>query len=398
MKMLVISPYIPGLRAASMRLYQLLKNIGDHKITILLFIDKKEPLSIEVEKVWDRMLVNRFSHKKKNILLARSLFSTLPYPAHLYSTPKVYKPVYGLLSKEFFDVILIMSPYLAACLNLDYLKNRCSVLGLDINESDAVLWETYSRNGSLPQRLFAQLQIAKTKRVEQRIFNRMDCVFFVSEEEQQLAKRSKASIQKLWVVPNGVDPEAFKPRKVKPDKNTLLFLGALNVKRNSTALHWFVKNVFPLIKKEIPDVQLNIVGARADQSIKDLGKREGINFVGEVKDVSKAYSENAVLVSPHRLGGGTRLKVLECLSMQVPIITSSAGIRGIDVRGVPSVFVADTASDFARKTVHVLQNYERIKKQTIQGRKRVQERYSWKRISETLGKRLEDLRERNTSS
>lgn len=352
-------------------------------------LNERDNLKFEVEKVWNKLSVHKFNSKKRRNLLLRSLFSKLPYPVHTYFVPAL-KKVYNIIEKESFDAVIIASPYVAACLDLTKIRKQCKALIVDINESDTALWKSYAKHGSLMQRLFAKLQLIKTKRLERLLYKKSDYLLFVSEKERQMAEKNIRDSGKLLILPNGVDPDYFKPQNKKPKKNSILFCGALDVRRNADAVIWFAKRVFPLVRRKLPDVQLNIVGGRAGSEVRQLGSFAGMNFIGDIKDIRDAYSKNSILAAPYKFGGGTRLKILECLSMQVPVVATPAGVQGINLHNIPSIFIANE-QDFAKQTINLLENYEKIKKTTPKGRRLVKEHYSWKGVVGKFLSKLEEL-------
>jgi len=141
----------------------------------------------------------------------------------------------------------------------------------------------------------------------------------------------------------------------------------------------FVPQVFPLIKEKVPEAKLYIVGRNPSKKILDL-RSNSIIVTGTVSDVRKYYHIAKVSIAPFRLGGETKLKVLESLSMGVPIVSTSVGVQGINTLVCKAIFVRDDWVQFAKEIVKILQdkiNYISLAKD---GKLFVEEKYCWETI------------------
>jgi glycosyltransferase involved in cell wall biosynthesis len=158
----------------------------------------------------------------------------------------------------------------------------------------------------------------------------------------------------ITVIPNGVAVEEYENVREEPEPNTLIFTGSFRYRPNYDAMIWFLKTVFPLIKKRVPEVSLSITG---DHGGLALPADPHVHLTGFVNDVRPLIARSWVSVAPLQDGGGTRLKILEAMAIGTPVVSTSKGAEGLDARGGEHLLIADTAEDFANCVVSVLEDH-----------------------------------------
>ena len=161
-----------------------------------------------------------------------------------------------------------------------------------------------------------------------------------------------------------------------PDGNTVVFFGLLSVAPNIDGLQFFVKSIWPSIAAARPNARFRIIGAGAPRSVLKLaGPR--VEMAGFVPDLRRELAQAAVLVVPLRLGTGTRLKVVEGMAMEVPIVSTTLGAEGIEVVDGRDVLIADDAAAFAAAVVRLLDDPELGTRLGASARRLAVDRYSW---------------------
>jgi glycosyltransferase involved in cell wall biosynthesis len=157
-------------------------------------------------------------------------------------------------------------------------------------------------------------------------------------------------------------------------------------------MSYFLKDIWPLIKKKDPQVRLIIVGGNIPRHILELGKEgSDILVTGYVEDVRPYVWASSVLIVPLRFGGGTKLKVLDALAMGKAIVSTSIGLEGIAVTPGKEAIQADGAEEFAEAVVDLLRFPERRLELGEAGRKLVEERYDWSKIGKLQQEIFEKL-------
>jgi len=211
----------------------------------------------------------------------------------------------------------------------------------------------------------------------------------VSEKEKDLVARVTGCSIPIQVVHNTVDLEAnFEYEDVK--KTTfpgLIFNGALSFYVNHDAMKYFVREIFPIVQDTIADVKLFITGGLSGVDLSEFPKNEGVVFTGYLENIQKAVAESWICVVPIRLGGGTRLKILEALSLQTPVVSTSKGVEGLELIPGKDLLVGDSPQDFAKHIIRLILDEELRNKMAKSGYDAVKEKYDWR----SGGAALEDF-------
>lgn len=188
---------------------------------------------------------------------------------------------------------------------------------------------------------------------------------------------------KLFVIPNGVDDQYFKPTPSTGSKKTLLFTGTMNYAPNVDAVAWLIHDIFKPLQKLIPDVQLIIAGRNTDSLAID-NIPVGVQLVNSPEDIRPYFNEAAVVVVPLRQGSGTRLKILEAAAMKKPIVSTTLGAEGLEGLTPDMICLADTAENFIMGIQQLLQEPSKGDKMAQQIYTWVTHNYSWQVIKEQV--------------
>ena len=161
---------------------------------------------------------------------------------------------------------------------------------------------------------------------------------------------------------------------------------------NEDGIFYFANEIFPLILAKVPDASLCVVGRNPSQRLRDLAARiPNIQLTGWVEDVRPYLAQRAVCVVPLRIGGGTRLKIYEAMSMAKAVVSTSIGAEGLPVRSGEHLLVADTPSSFAESTLQLLGDPSLRDQLGRRARLLVEQNYSWARVSSDFSQVLEDV-------
>lgn len=173
------------------------------------------------------------------------------------------------------------------------------------------------------------------------------------------------------------------PREYDP--NTLLFTGSLDFRPNIDALRWFIQEVLPLIRAERPETKLMIVGRAPTPAVLQLAQPSVIDIIPNVPSVQPYFNQAAVFVLPMRMGGGVRLKLLEALATETPLVSTTMGADGVTGL-VPNqhCLLADTPAEFAQATLKLLHERQFAQGLAMAARRFVAANYDWQAITERL--------------
>jgi hypothetical protein len=157
----------------------------------------------------------------------------------------------------------------------------------------------------------------------------------------------------------------------------------------------FAKNVFPLVRRRVPDAQLRIVGSNPVAKIRALEKLGGISVTGYVPDVRPHVAGAAVAVAPLSIARGTQNKVLECMAMGIPVVASPQVAKGVQASPGRHLLVGATAEEFADQVVKLLEDAQLRARIRDAARRQVVSAHSWDESMKLLDEILEGHSERN---
>jgi glycosyltransferase involved in cell wall biosynthesis len=217
-------------------------------------------------------------------------------------------------------------------------------------------------NASGLRRRYAFRTAHLLEETELRLLSECDAHISVSDLDR-LKLQQRAPSARVYVVENGVDVELYADDKFEHTsqngsdynaaRNALVFVGSMDYHPNIDAVRYFANEVWPRIQIQAPQLSFWIVGSKPTTSVRDLNKIKGITVTGTVSDVRPYYRKALAAVVPLRVGGGSRLKILEAMAAGVPVISTTIGAEGL--RAIPGVHlvIADTPEEMFRSVMQL---------------------------------------------
>jgi glycosyltransferase involved in cell wall biosynthesis len=241
-----------------------------------------------------------------------------------------------------------------------------------------LLYRMYKAERSPVRRLYNRLEYAKFRRDEIASWRRVDGCIATSSREVPIIRRHAPGVP-IMVAPNGVDGSYFAPSDGRVDENTIVMTGFMKTRPNIDGALYFVNAILPLVLQSKPAAKFYIVGGSPPEEIRRLASPQVV-VTGEVPDVRPYVHKAAVVVVPLRMGGGTRLKILEGLSMEKAMVSTTIGAEGIDVKHREHLLIADEPAAFADAVVHLLSNPAAGGTLARAGRELVDRTYQWSAV------------------
>jgi len=214
---------------------------------------------------------------------------------------------------------------------------------------------------------------------ERDAWTRVDRVVTMSEKDRQLVAGAVA-------IPNGVDLERFQPGLDEPETRRLLFIGSFRHRPNVLAVEFFLNDVFPLLN----NVTLHVIAGPEHERFWDL-RQEGVEVEGFVSDVRPAYRKATVVIAPLVASAGTNIKIMEAMAMGKAIVSSEAGIHGLDLARGEDVVVTNTAAEMAAAISKIFDSPEDRRRLERHARRSAEERYGWDAIAREQRRLYESL-------
>jgi glycosyltransferase involved in cell wall biosynthesis len=229
----------------------------------------------------------------------------------------------------------------------------------------------------LAHRLYAGVNWRKLQREELGTYRDADGVYLCSaEDERRLLDEIPGA--RTAVIPNAADVDYYKPRPTDPppDGRTVLFFGLLSYAPNVDGVMHFVQKIWPRVVEAHPEARFKIIGGRPPRSLRLLaGPR--VELTGFVPDLRPHLAAAAAVVVPLRLGGGTRLKVVEAMAMGKAIVSTALGSEGIEAIPGRDLLIEDQPEAFADALNRLLDDPELAARIGQSARSLAVERYSW---------------------
>ena len=159
------------------------------------------------------------------------------------------------------------------------------------------------------------------------------------------------------VVPNCVDVPPACPRR-RALKPRIIFIGnfAAAGSANVDGLNWFLEEVWPRVRAEVPDSEFHVVGRLSSELQSRLRAVPGVVAGGFVDDLAAAMAEASLSIAPIRFGTGTRVKIIESFALGCPVVSTTLGAEGIDAAPGTQILIGDTPADFAQRCISLLRD------------------------------------------
>lgn len=310
--------------------------------------------------------------------LLANLFSPLPYIVTSHYSRIYQKTVLDCLSRFQPDLVLCeWTPYAI------YVKELASVKKVvSAHNIEADIWRRYHENETNQfRRFYIREQWRKVERFEQAALGCMDGALAVSELDYNRLLQARPGLP-IVVIPNGVDLNYFQPLPQPECRRHLVFTGSMDWRPNQDAARYFVREILPLLRQAHHDLECTFVGRSPPADIQALADVPGIQITGTVDDVRPYVERAAVYVVPLRIGGGSRLKILEALAMGRAVVSTTVGAEGLDVIHDHHVVLADNPRTFAESVLKLLDDPDRCQKLAMEGRRLVEQYYGWDALAD----------------
>jgi glycosyltransferase involved in cell wall biosynthesis len=243
------------------------------------------------------------------------------------------------------------------------------------------------------EKLLDLLEAKKLIRYEATKVPQFQAYLACSEDDARRVKLDAPDLPGL-VVANGADLSQFTPsEKSNSEQPLLLYVGTMSYYPNFDAVKYYFKDIHPGIRQRRPDVHVCIVGHNPPEEIHRLADLPGVIVTGTVADVRPCYREATILIVPLRLGGGTRLKIIEAMAMGVPVVSTAVGAEGLAITPGENILIADDAGSFMDSILELLADAD-LRARIAEAGQQVAHRYDWMELSKPFIDLVERVVER----
>ena len=375
MKILFISrwfPFPPN-NGSKIRIFHLIKRLASHhEITLLSFYepDEGEPDPGELGSFCKSIYtIPRKSFSPSSWRSIMGLFSWSPRSFVDTFSRKLVNRIADLINTQHFDLVIASQIDTAA-----YGKYFQGLPALFEEVESGTLYEQYIHADSILRRFRNGLTWFKYQVFLNKTLHYYQACTVVSEVEEQVLSNFVDRSMMINIIPNCVDIRLSNGVSEKRQKNTIIFTGSFTYEPNFEAMVWFTREVFPQILSSAPESQLVITGNHANRPLPNM---EHVLLTGYIDDVRPYLAGACCSIVPILKGGGTRLKILEALALNTPVVSTSKGVEGLDFCHGEHLLIADSVQDFAEATIMLMSDQALRERLSKNARQRLLERYNW---------------------
>ncbi len=313
----------------------------------------------------------------------RGLLTREPLSLPFFRNRHLVHQVRHWLSTDSPDLVYVYSSSMA-----QYVAGYSSGLRfMQFAELDSDKWRQYGRHSGPATRWIYQREARLLLEHERWIAREFDLSFVVSPVEQALFTERIPDVRPV-VLPNGVDVERFcSAGEARRESHTAIFTGVMDYPPNADAVLWFAEVCWPAIRGRFPDARFLVVGSRPTAAVRALHGHEGIEVTGRVPETQPWFDRAGVAVAPLRMARGIQNKVLEAMSMGLPVVASPSAAGGLVTQGEDVLVVAEPEHTTA-EVCKLMGNPGSARELGLRAARFVRERYRWQDMFAILDREL----------
>ena len=391
----------PPKRGGKIRPFNMIRHLSQsgHEVTVCSLARSVDEAK-EAQGIAAHCASFEMGHVKESVQMARMIVRlpvmTPSSMGYFYST-ELHRRVQKLLKSQRWDLIFVHCSSVA-----QYVEDVNDVPKiLDFGDMDSQKWIEYANYKPFPLSLGYRFEGAKMLAAEKRLTHRFDLCTATTRAEWETLNSYGQKVDTDWF-PNGVDADFFCPTSGDYDALTISFIGRMDYYPNQECMARFCAETWPLLKLRKPNLKLLIVGADPSPEMIKLGQLPGVTVTGSVPDVRPYIRGSALMVAPLNIARGTQNKILEAMAMGVPVVTSTIAAGGVDAESVTHFLVADSAQDYARAVLSIIDNPAERDRLAVSGRERMLSHHAWpksmQRLNKIIDRGIQNFKEKSGKS
>ena len=393
LNMIATSPYPPR-SGGDLRAWNLCRNLAPRMDQTVL-CREIDPLPVETEQAFaehsiglSTVRIPRRSTVARSLKALRHSCSAYPIMQGGWDHAPMHQRLRELLRREAYDIVVLDGSML--CSYVPDLEQTHAIKVVNLYDLQPLFLK---RLGAVMRpgirKLIVKYDAWKMRYAEAAMLAAADLILVTSDREKRILAELDPN-NRVVVVRNGVDCESVRPLP-RNDRNEVLFVGSLHYHPNVDGVRFFVRDVWPALREQNPDLVFTIVGRDPPPEIIALHNVSGIRVMGEVADLTPYYEDAVFSVVPLRAGGGTRLKVLESMAYGRPVLSTTLGCEGLGVVDDVHVLLADSPAQMVQQAGRLLSQPNLRERLCAGGRALVEEEYAWSSIADGLYEQYETL-------
>lgn len=392
MRVAFVTPYLPwpADTGGKLRSYYLIKGLAQHaEVDLFTFRHGPEVDPGPLATLCREIVMTPVNLKPGTMGAMNSLANPLPRSVRWFQTEETLREVRSLLAAP-YDLYLcdeiVVAPYVWRIPGREEtprIINRQKIDYLHYAET------ARSRPAGM-EKMLDWMEARRLRTFEYTEMARFDAAVVCSHDDRTeaileattSAARESGSAIPVEVIVNGADTTYFTPERRPDPLPTVLMLGTMHYYPNIDAVQYYFGAMHDALRAAVPDLRVLIVGHNPPPEIAALGTRPGVTVTGSVPDIRPYMGRAWLQMVPLRLGGGTRLKIVESMAAGLPVVSTTVGAQGLAVQDGAEMLLADDPADFVRKVSGLLSNSQERERMSANARLFVEANYSWQSLGD----------------
>lgn len=365
-----------------------------HQVKILTIETQKHPALFEkmsAEYIANTQIEAVYIDTSINLIDAFSaLVTSDSYNVSRFFSPDFDRKLIEVLTKDNYDIIhlesLFMTPYIATIRR--YTK---SPVVLRSHNLEYIIWERLadvSKNKA--KKAYLKLLSRQLKKYETGIINSVDGIAAISNEDARKYLGLKC-FKPIVNIPFGIDIENYPKESENIEHPSLFHIGAMDWTPNSEGIEWFLKDVWPIVRKSYPSLKFHLAGRKMPDGLMNNAP-ENVVVHGEVKSATAFMNSKSIMVVPLLTAGGMRVKIIEAMALGKAVISTRIGAEGIDCRKGENILIANSPEEFSQAISQLIEDQQLFLSIGINARKLVEQHYDNRLLTRDLLKFYHSLR------
>jgi sugar transferase (PEP-CTERM/EpsH1 system associated) len=387
---------------AKLRNYHLARVLSQKaSVTLLAFTDAEQSLA-ELENFYERVIA---VPRDRGYTLSKTIRGALgrtPLPVLNYTTDSMKRALERALSEQEFDVVQVESIHLMTYLKIIRAAKHPPLVICDWHNIESELMSRYSeREPNILKRAYAGKTARLMSEFERHAMHEFDAHMAVSQRDAERLRDLNGEAR-VFVVENGVETAYYSNDRMAAatagsdasahdKRNRIVFVGSMDYHANVDGAVSFARDVWPSLHARHSELIFTIVGRDPRPEVRALATYPGVEVTGTIDDVRPFYREALAAVVPLKVGGGSRLKILEAMATGVPVVSTALGAEGLDVHDDADILIANSNEQLAEGIVSLIESKELRHRLSVAGRALVFEHYDWSRLGANLLEIYEEL-------
>jgi len=380
MKILQLSQQFPfpetdGGKIGIASIYRELSKLGAEMTFLCYNSLKTDRKDIDEAETYGKVIFIKHPINNSKIRILKSIFDNKPIYIRKHFNNKIKKQIEDIIKNIDFDII--HTDHTAMAEMALYIKELTGKpISLRLHNIEWKIWDRYKEELKfLPYKKYIERQAKLLKNYEEEALAKFDVLLPITPVDYAYLQKFNLK-NKIAVAGAGVDIDKWKPEQIDRNINEIIIATTYNWVHNVDGLIWFIEKVLPIVKQHNPNAFLTLIGKDMPDSLKRYPQND-VNPIGFVDKVQPYLNKAGIYINPLFVGAGIRIKIIEAMAMQLPVVATSVAAEGIEANEMNGLFRADNEYDFAHQILKLMNDEQLWQESSINVRNLIESKYKW---------------------